>query len=100
MVPHTIVDRTLIAGEDMILQTIGDVMILQTTIGIISHILDLAHHIGGGAVTGHTHLVITIPLILTTEGTGTGQFLGAFLRSQGTADITPEVTLLSLGEER
>lgn len=100
MVPLTIVDHTLIAGEDMILHTIGDDMILQTTIGIIGHILDPAHRIGGGAATGHTHLMITIPLILTTEGTGTGQFLGAFHQSQGTAGITPEVTLLSLGEER
>ncbi|TYJ97341.1 serine/arginine-rich splicing factor SR45a-like [Cucumis melo var. makuwa] len=100
MVPLTIVDHTLIAGEDMILHTIGDDMILQTTIGIIGHILDPAHRIGGGAATGHTHLMITIPLILTTEGTGTGQFLGAFHQSQGTAGITPEVTLLSPGEER
>lgn len=91
MVPHTTIDHTLIAGEDMILQTVD----------VISHTLDPAHRIVEGIVTGHTHHMMIIPLILTTEGTGIGQFPEAFHQRQGfLVDIIPEVTLLSLGEER
>lgn len=93
MVPHTAIDHTpLTADEDMILPIIG----------IIDRILDPALLIGHllGDVTGRTHLMTIIPLILTTEGTGIGQFLGVFHQRPGfLADVILAVILQGLGEE-